>query len=135
MQWIIAMLFSCGLGTPEVVPVSHVAMQNSVASIRTCLIQASETRIEGRQHEAQAQVMGCYRTHFEPLEPSLRALNPRATLSLEYGFGQLIGRMGHRGAEVDIALSASQLADRVESVLDTMPATPTPPSSDTGASG
>jgi hypothetical protein len=79
-------------------------------------------------------VLGCYRAHFEPIEPVMRSHARRATLSLEYGFGRVARTMAREGTAETAASVAEQLADRVEGVLETIPVAPAPSSTaaDTG---
>ena len=83
---------------------------------------ASGIREQGDRERASAHVLNCYEQHFAPLEPTLREHNRRATLSLEFGFGLLARTMSQRRGEPTVA--ASMLADRVESVLDSIPTEP-----------
>jgi len=77
---------------------------------------------QGDRAGASEHVMDCYNQHFAPLEPTLRAHNRRATLSLEYGFGVVADSMTRRRSEP--AVAANMLADRVESVLASIPTSP-----------
>jgi len=133
----LAIILACGSPAPEVEPVSQDVVQTAATTIRACLLQAAELRKQDRRTDARGQVLGCYRAHFEPLEPVLRAHNRRATLSLEYGFGRVASVMGQKGTIGSAQTIAEQLADRVEGVLDSLPARPAPsaPGADTGNPG
>jgi len=103
-----------------VVGVNRVA--ESGGAIRNCLRVATGIHEQGDRAAASDQVLHCYNQHFAPMEPTLREHNRRATLSLEYGFGVVARSMTRRRS--DPAVAASMLADRVESVLSTIPKSP-----------
>ena len=96
---------------------------NSGSAIRNCLRVASGLHVQGDRSAASDHVLSCYDQHFAPLEPALRDHNRRATLSLEYGFGVVAHAMTRRRG--DPGAAAVVLADRVESVLETLPKSPT----------
>ena len=79
--------------------------------------------MQGDRAAASDHVLSCYDQHFAPLESALRDHNRRATLSLEYGFGVVAHAMTRRRG--DPGAAAVVLADRVESVLETLPKSPT----------
>ena len=115
-------LFACSMveEVPATVGVNRVA--ESGGAIRNCLRVATGIHKQGDRAGASAQVMHCYNQHFAPLKPVLREHNRRATLSLEYGFGLVARSMTRRRSEP--AVAAQMLADRVESVLATIPTEP-----------
>ena len=86
---------------------------------------ATGLHVQGTRAAASEHVLSCYEKHFSPLEPALREHNRRATLSLEYGFGVVSHAMTRRRG--DPGEAAVVLADRVESVLETLPKRPTSP--------
>ena len=116
------LLFACSTGgeTPSTVGVERAV--GSGAAIRNCLRVATGIHQQGDRARASDHVLSCYDQHFAPLEPTLREHNRRATLSLEYGFGLVANSMTRRRSEPGTA--ANMLADRVESVLETIPKTP-----------
>ena len=112
-------LFSCAVveEAPATVGVNRVV--ESGGAIRNCLRVATGIHEQGDRAGASDQVLHCYNQHFAPIEPTLREHNRRATLSLEYGFGLVAKSMTGRRSEPKVA--AAMLADRVESVLSTIP--------------
>ncbi len=130
MKWALMIILGCetgGLGQK-----TDVSMRTSGSSetIRSCLDVAAGMQKKALKEDASKQVMVCYEQHFSPLKPTLRKHNPKATLSLEYGFGLLARQMTMRH-DGGVAM-AGQLADRVESVIESTQAAPNPPSDDSG---
>ena len=106
------------------------AVQAAATTLRHCLKVAGGLKTAGDAEAASAHVLACYRDHFVPIAPALRTQNRRAALSLEYGFGLLAHAMTERRS--DTAIQAEQLADRVESVIASLPQDPAP-ASESGA--
>jgi hypothetical protein len=130
MKWALLLILACetvGLG-PSTPVLESVA--SSGQAIRSCLGVAAGLRKKELRDQASKQVMLCYDQHFSPLEDELRLHNPKATLSLEYGFGVLARQMTLR--HDDGVAMAGQLADRVEAVIDSTRAAPRVESGDTG---
>ncbi len=123
MRLLLILLMACGSGEDDVPVVTESAAQSTSALVRQCLDGAIKLREEGQADAASAAVMGCYVTHFEPMERPLRAHNRKATLSLEYEFGRVARHMGQSGTGQAANGMASRLADRLERVLATMPVT------------
>jgi hypothetical protein len=113
------LLIACSNLGSSVAPVPKSVVQDSGESVRSCL--AAAVQFADPPERGRRAIALCYRTYFEPLEPTLRAHNPRATLSLEYGFGKLAAELSSRSEPQELALGAAMLADRVESVLATLP--------------
>lgn len=123
MIWALMIIFGCDAvqGTDSVSPVQAAATTDT---LRNCLTVAGGLRTQDQQDAAVKQVYHCYEKHFAPMEPMLRAQNEKATMSLEYGFGVLATNMNKRGG--DPVSEAIQLADRVEAVIDSVQAAPSP---------
>ena len=117
------LIFACSTQEDSPPEVGTDRIVNSGGAIRNCLRVASGLHVQGDRAAAANHVLSCYEQHFAPLEPSLRAHNRRATLSLEYGFGVVSHAMTRRRG--DPSEAAVVLADRVESVLETLPTNPT----------
>lgn len=117
------LIFACSIQEETPSEVGADRLVNSGGAIRNCLRVASGLHVQGDRSAASDHVLSCYEQHFAPLEPSLRAHNRRATLSLEYGFGVVSHAMTRRRG--DPGAAAVVLADRVESVLETLPTNPT----------
>ena len=116
------LLSACNTGGDLPSTVGAERAVGSGAAIRNCLRVATGLHKQGDRSGASDHVLSCYDQHFAPLEPTLREHNRRATLSLEYGFGVVANSMTRRRGEPGNA--ANMLADRVESVLETIPKTP-----------
>lgn len=131
MKWALVIILACETvgSSPSAPALEPVA--SSGQAIRSCLGVAAGLRKKELRAEASTQVMLCYEQHFTPLEEELRQHNPKATLSLEYGFGVLARQMTLR--HDDGIVMASQLADRVEAVIDSTQAAPSKESSDSGS--
>jgi len=130
-MWPFLNLFlACGMGAPEVPTVTDDAAQSTAAEVRRCLDSAILLRTQGESEAAGKAVLGCYGAHFEPIERPLRAHNRKATLSLEYEFGRVAGRISQEGSGTAAIGMANRLADRVERVLASMPVVST--AGDTG---
>jgi hypothetical protein len=110
-----AFWFILACGPTDAKPQSVQRVQVVATTLRYCLRVAAGLKSKGDNAGAIAHVRACYQRHFVPMAPTLRARNPKATLSLEYGFGLLGHTMGKRQA--DSAALADQLADRVEAVV------------------
>lgn len=121
MRLLLLLLLACGSGEEDVPLVTESAAQSTSALVRQCLEGAIKLREEGQAEAASAAVLGCYGTHFEPMERPLRAHNRKATLSLEYEFGRVASHMSQSGSGQAANGMASRLADRLERVLATMP--------------
>ena len=130
MKWALLIILACETigSAPSTPEASGVASTGQ--AIRSCLGVAAGLRKKELRDQASKQVMLCYEKHFSPLKEELRAHNPKATLSLEYGFGVLARQMTLR--HDDGVAMASQLADRVESVIDSTRSAPKSESGDSG---
>ena len=116
------LILACSTSGESPAEVGNDRLVNSGGAIRNCLRVATGLHVQGDRVAASAHVLSCYNQHFTALEPSLRAHNRRATLSLEYGFGVVAHAMTRRRGVPGAA--AVLLADRVESVLETLPKSP-----------
>ena len=122
------LIVACSTGGEVPLEVGADRLVNAGGAIRNCLRVATGLHLQGDRAAASDHVLGCYSQHFAPLEPSLREHNRRATLSLEYGFGVVAHTMTRRRG--DPGAAAVVLADRVESVLETLPRSPPSPSNE-----
>jgi hypothetical protein len=126
MRYLLLLFLACDPAQPEAIVITEDVVHSAAANVRSCLTKAGKLSQQGRQAAATEQVFGCYRAHFEPIEPVLRSHNRRATLSLEYGFGRAASAVGHANASATAATVVAQLSDRVEGVLDALPTVPAP---------
>jgi hypothetical protein len=126
MRHLLLLLLACDPAQPEAIVVTEDVVHLAAASVRSCLTEAGKLSQQGRRAAAKEQVFGCYRAHFEPIEPVLRSHNRRATLSLEYGFGRVASVVGRANSTEAAATVVAQLSDRVEGVLDALPTVPAP---------
>ena len=116
------LISACSLGGEEPSTVGVDRVVGSGAAIRNCLRVATGLHQQGDRSGASDHVRTCYNQHVAPLETTLREHNRRATLSLEYGFGVVANSMTRRRSEPGVV--ANMLADRVDSVLETIPKAP-----------
>ena len=125
MKCAVWLIFACGSGVEKQLSTANVV--GAATTLRHCLKVAGGLKSAGDGEAAAVQVLSCYDHYFVPMVPTLRADNPRAALSLEYGFGLLAHAMTK--GRSDTSIQAGQLADRVEAVVDSLSFVAEPPQS------
>jgi hypothetical protein len=98
-----------------------------VQTLRLDLHAAQQAWSEGRREEARARVLRTYRDQFEPMERSLRSLDPVATLELEYAFGDLERRMRRNSDALGLAQAVQRITRGTDELVAALPAAPADP--------
>ena len=98
-----------------------------VQALRLDLHAAQQAWSEGRREEARARVVLTYRDQFEPMERSLRSLDPVATLELEYAFGDLERRMRRNRDALGLAQAVQRITRGTDELVAALPAAPADP--------
>jgi hypothetical protein len=98
-----------------------------LAAVRLEVLGASTDWSNGDRDAASARVLRAYVTRFEPLEPSLRAVDSRATLELEYSFGRLAARLARPGEALAVAKQVQALTAQLDALAERLPVDPSRP--------
>ena len=118
----LALLGACSGGSEETVTAgSELTPVDAVDALKIALGAAHRAWSEGERAEAQRLVRESYRTHFEPLEPALRAHDPLGTLELEFAFGRLEQTFGKPGNPVEVIEEVRALNRAVAAAVAALP--------------
>lgn len=119
---LLALLLACG---PDAAPTAAPpTVDETVTAVRLGLSDAHRRWSAGETVEAKAAVLATYQSHFELLEPDLRAHDPRETLELEYAFAVLANHLARKGSPVEVAAEVRELTSRVEKAAAALPRQP-----------
>lgn len=98
-----------------------------LAAVRLEVLGASTDWSNGDREAASARVLRAYVARFEPVEGALRAVDPRATLELEYSFGRLAARLARPGEPLAVAKHVQALTGQLDALAERLPVDPSRP--------
>ncbi|MFM2246113.1 MAG: hypothetical protein RL071_2187 [Pseudomonadota bacterium] len=98
-----------------------------LAAVRLEVLGASTDWSNGDREAASARVLRAYVARFEPVEGALRAVDPRATLELEYSFGRLAARLARPGEPLAVAKHVQALTGQLDGLAARLPVDPSRP--------